>query len=159
MEEEWREGNLYKMIGALEGQTRLARVLIEVEDPLAQNSGSENKQPLVIGSFVEAGVQANEIKDVFRLNRDYIRTNETVWVMADDKLQIRDVNIVFQDAEYAYINSGLTDNEKVVTTNLSTVTEGVSLRVEGSVTTETADSIPVEDVVKNEIQPLAGESR
>jgi hypothetical protein len=32
---EFREGYLYKLIGSLEGNTRLARVLVEVEDPLA----------------------------------------------------------------------------------------------------------------------------
>ena len=148
-DEEWREGNLHKMIGALEGQTRLARILVEIEDPLAQKTGSEDNSPLVIGSFVEAGVQANEIKDVFRLSRDHVRTNETVWVMVDNKLEIRNVGVLFQDADYAYIDEGLNNDEKVVTTNLSTVTNGVSLRVEETVNT---DSVPSEDVAETKVQ-------
>ena len=155
-ENEWREGNLYKLIGALEGQTRMARILVVVEDPMAQKSDSVKKTPLILGSFMEAGIRANEIQNVFRLNRDYVRTNETVWVMENDKLQIRKVNIVFQDAEYAYIDSGLNNNDKVVTTNLSTVTEGVSLRVEGSDITAAKDSVPAEDIAKNEIRAKGG---
>lgn len=124
-----RTGYLYKFIGALENQTRLARALVAVEDPLARQNSSEQKQPLIIGAFMEANILGDEISDVIRLNRDYIRKDETVWVMKDEKLQIKDVEIVFRDAEYAYINSGLEEKEAVVITNLSTVTEGVSLRV------------------------------
>ncbi|MCG6186745.1 efflux RND transporter periplasmic adaptor subunit [Maribellus maritimus] len=147
-DEEWREGNLFKMIGSLEGQTRMARILAEVEDPLATVADTLKKTPLILGSFVEAGIRADEIKNVFRLSRDYVRTNETVWVMVNEKLQIRDVDIVFQDAEYAYVVSGLNDNEKVVTTNLSTVTEGVSLRIESSHAEKTGESNSEESVAE-----------
>lgn len=129
---EFREGYLYKLIGALEGNTRLAKVLVAVEDPLLQKSDSPDLQPLIIGAFMEVRIEATEIEDVFRVSRDFIRKDETVWVMEDSKLQIREVEIPFQNADYAFITSGLNNNEKVVATNLTTVVEGVSLRVEGS---------------------------
>lgn len=124
---EYRTGYLYQLIGALEDQTRLARVLVAVPDPLAYQNDS--LPSLMINAFVEANIQAEELQDVIRLNRDYIRENETVWVMEEEKLQIRDVAILFQDSEYAYITSGLKENDRVVTTNLSTVTDGVRLRL------------------------------
>ncbi len=140
-EDEYRQGYLYKLIGSLENQTRLARVLVAVEDPLARKPESEGLQPLIIGAFMETSIQGKNIQEVFRLNRDFVRQDETVWIMEDEKLQIRDVDIIFQDAFYAYISSGLDENEKVVTTNLSTVTEGVNLRVETSENTMESDSV------------------
>ncbi|AHM61138.1 RND family efflux transporter MFP subunit [Flammeovirgaceae bacterium 311] len=131
----YRTGYLYKLVGALEDQTRMARLLVAVPDPLAYRSESENLPPLMINSFVEARIQGEEIRDVIRLNRDYIRQNNTVWVMEDGELQIREVEIVMNDAEYAYIASGLRENEEVVTTNLSTITEGVKLRKKAADTT------------------------
>lgn len=131
-EGEYRVGHLYKLIGALEEQTRLARVLIAVPDPLAYRSGNANLPALMIGSFVEATIKAKALTDVIRLNRDYIRNNETVWVMEEGRLRIRNVDIVFRDAEYAYITDGLDEQEQVVTTNLSTVAEGARLRLEES---------------------------
>ncbi|MDT7829851.1 efflux RND transporter periplasmic adaptor subunit [Pricia sp. S334] len=128
---ETRTGHLYRQVGALDDQTRLSRVLVRVEDPLAQNPGNEGQPPLIIGSFVEARIQAEPVVNVVRLNRDYVRSNETVWVMQDKKLQVRKVEILLYDAEHAYILSGLEDGDQVVTTNLSTVAEGVSLRTEG----------------------------
>lgn len=124
-----RAGYLDSQVGALDDQTRLARVLVRVPDPLARQD--PEKPPLMIGSFVEAQVLGEEIKDVVRLNRDYVRRDQTVWVMNDDNtLSIREVEIVLTDSEYAYISQGLSDKERVVTTNLSTVAEGISLRNE-----------------------------
>lgn len=133
---ETRTGYLFNQVGALDNQTRLSRVLVKVEDPLAQKQENEGQPPLIIGSFVEARIQAEPIENVVRLNRDYVRSNNTVWVMEDEKLQVREVEIVLSDAENAYINSGLEDNDKVVTTNLSTVADGVGLRTEGEAKTD-----------------------
>lgn len=128
-EGEYRKGYLSKMIGALEEQTRLARVIVSVPDPLARRSSSD-LPPLVIGAFLETRMQGKEIEDVVRLNRDFLRKNETVWVMQDGKLRIREVAIVLRDANYAYIRSGLEAGDEVVTTNLSTVVDGAPLRLE-----------------------------
>ena len=66
---------------------------------------------------------------VVRLNRDRLREDETVWVMQKDSLDIRKVEVVLKDAEYAYIRSGLNAGDQVVQTNLSTVVEGAALRL------------------------------
>ena len=39
--------------------------------------------------------------------------------------------MVFRDASHAYVGGGLEDGDRVVTTNLSTVADGASLRLEG----------------------------
>ena len=133
-----REGRLFRLVGTLEEQTRMARVLIEVPDPRAYRSDNADRPTLMIGSYVETAIQAEPLENVVRLNRDYVRDDETVWVMEDDKLQIRDAKIVFRDAQYAYVAEGLNDGDQVVTTNLSTVSDGAPLRLEGS----EAESLP-----------------
>ena len=87
--------------------------------------------PLMIGAFVEAHIQAREIENVMRISRDHLRQGGTVWVMEHKKLTIRNVDIVFQDADYAYIRKGLAENDQVIVTDLSTVVEGSDLRTEG----------------------------
>ena len=128
--EEFRHGTLYKLVGALEDQTRLARVLIEVNDPLARLPESAGLPPLIIGAFLKTEIQGKKLEDVVRLSRDYLRQHETVWLMEDGKLRIRDVEIVFRDEHYAYITNGLEKDDRVVVTNLSTVVDGAALRVE-----------------------------
>ena len=127
-----REGHMFRVVGSLEGETRMARVLVSVPDPHAYQSENVDGPRLMIGAYVEARMQGTPMPDVVRLNRDYLRSNDTVWVMEDGELRIRDVSVAFRDAEYAYIDEGLADRAQVVTTNLSTVTEGAPLRLEGS---------------------------
>ena len=126
---EYRMGRLYKFVGTLEERTRMARVLISVDDPLALES--PDKPVMIIGAYVQARIRAGEIQDVVRLSRDYVRKKDTVWVMHKGELDIRYVDIAFRDQGNAYIQSGLEDGEKVVTTKLSTVVNGTKLGLKG----------------------------
>lgn len=124
----YREGYLDKQIGALQGQTRLARLLIRVPDPLATTNPFKGKPKLMIGTFVDVSIQADALDQVVKLKREYVRANETVWVMKNDSLEIRPVEIIMTDNTAAYIGSGLETGDKVVISDLSTVTEGIALR-------------------------------
>ena len=130
--DEYRTGTIHKLVGALENQTRMARVLIAVPDPHSYESDNAERPTLMIGSYVEASIQAEQLNDVVQLNRDYVRDDDTVWIMENGALRIQDVNIVVRDAQYGYIDEGLDDGDRVVTTNLSTVTDGAPLRLEGA---------------------------
>ncbi|MCF7805128.1 MAG: efflux RND transporter periplasmic adaptor subunit [Candidatus Marinimicrobia bacterium] len=136
----YRTGHLYKMVGQLEDQTRMARVLVAVDDPLAYRTGPDDVPTLMIGAFVETRIQARELTGIIRLNRDYVRKDDTVWIMEGDTLNIKNADIAFKDNQYAYIADGLNAYDKVVTTNLSTVVEGAGLRVAGSDSGNAQDS-------------------
>ena len=88
----------------------------------------------MIGTFVEVQIPAKELVGVVRLDRDHLRKGNTVWVMEDEKLSIKEVSVLFQDDVYAYVNEGLDDNSQVITTNLSTVVEGAAVRTEEMIT-------------------------
>jgi RND family efflux transporter MFP subunit len=138
-EGEYREGRLFRLVGSLEEDTRLARVLIEVPDPLARE-GNADRPRLLLGSYVEAQIRTERLDDVVRLNRDYVRDGETVWLMEDGTLRIRDVNVLFRDATHAYIDEGIDEETRVVTTNVSTVRDGAPLRLKGAAADSTAMS-------------------
>lgn len=131
-ENTYREGRLFKLIGALEEKTRLARVLVTIDDPLSHLTENKEKQALMIGSFVDVRIEGHEIKNVVRIKLDYLRKNETVWVMQEGALDIRKAEVLLQDVEYAYLSKGLKDKEKIVTTNLANVVQGAALRLKQS---------------------------
>lgn len=128
----YREGYLFKMVGNLEEQTRMARVLVSIPDPLNVETDTTDLPDLIIGSFLQAEITGEPQEGVVRLNRDYLREDETVWIMENEKLDIRKVNVEFIDEKYAYINNGILEDDKIVTTNLATISEGASLRTESS---------------------------
>ena len=123
-----REGYLYRLIGELEDDTRMARVLVAVDDPLGRTANADLPS-LIIGSFVECRIHGRPIEDVVRIPRDLVRKGDTVWLMRDGRLAIQPVDIDFQDAEFAYVSDGLNADDQVVTTSLATVKEGIPLRL------------------------------
>lgn len=127
--DEYRSGYLYSRLGSLENETRMARVLVEVPDPLARQTENAGQPELIIGSFLQVEMQAQTLENIVRVNRDHLRQNQTLWVMENDTLSIRDINIRFQDEEYAYISEGIEGDEQIVTTNLATVSNGAPLRL------------------------------
>jgi RND family efflux transporter MFP subunit len=124
-----RQGRLLRLVGELEGDTRMARMLVAVDDPLARTPQNAGEPGLIIGSFVECRIHGREIEDVIRIHRDHVRKGDTVWLMRDDKLVVLPVEIVFQDAEYAYLRGDLTAGDRVVITSLATVRDGAPLRL------------------------------
>ncbi len=120
-----RHGRVARMIGTLDQQTRLARILVTVHDPLGQASDGP---PLILDTLIQTEIEGKPIRDVVRIDRELIRDSDTVWVMKDDQLEIRETEIAFRDAEHAYVRQGLEDGDEVVVTTLATVAEGVGLR-------------------------------
>ena len=120
-----RHGRVARMIGTLDQQTRLARILVTVPDPLGQASDGP---PLILDTLIQTEIEGKPIREVVRIDRELIRDSDTVWVMKDNKLEIRETEIAFRDAEHAYVRQGLEDGDEVVVTTLATVAEGVGLR-------------------------------
>ena len=124
----YREGTVARLMGTVDNQSRLAKVLISIPDPLALETEGPR---MILGTIVELEIEGEQIRDVVRLDRQYLRQNDTVWVKADGQLDIRQAEVVYRDAKYAYIRSGLEAGEEVVTTSLATVSQGLALRLEG----------------------------
>jgi len=125
-----RQGVLTSVVRQVDDQTRLARLLVRIDDPLALSDSTRGPE-LLAGAWVEARIDARELRDVVRIRREHLRKGDTVWEMVDGKLTIRQVTVELEDAEHAYITEGLEPGASVVTTDLSTVTEGAPLRTEG----------------------------
>ena len=114
------------------GATRLARVLVTVKDPLARvpDPDHPDRPTLIVGSLVEARIQAEALDHVVKIDRGQLRKGDTVWVMKDGALDIRKVEVAFQDPDHAYIRAGLEGGERIVTTNLATVAKDAPLRID-----------------------------
>lgn len=125
-------GRLTGVLPNLEAQTRFARVVITISDPQTQCQGiSASLNPLLAGGFVQVELPAAAIEDAIRIPLQWLRKGNTVWVLENDVLRVKDVTVQYRDQRYAYIVAGLETNSNVVTTDLSTVVDGAPLRTGG----------------------------
>jgi hypothetical protein len=129
---------LQRLVGELDANARLARVLVSVEDPLALRAEAGTPS-LILGAFVRTAIEGRALDDVVRLDRDLLRREDTVWVMEDGALDIRDVTVLLRDNDYVYLSDGLDQGDQVVATDLATVVDGAALRLEDAAGAETME--------------------
>jgi len=123
------EGRAVRLGGAVDSRSRLVPVVVEITDPYEMIG---RRPPLVEGMFVEVLFRGTPRDDALVIPRSALRPNSEVWVITDDlTVTVRKVVVARAGLDEAVITSGLEPGEKVCTSNLQYVTEGLSVRLEG----------------------------
>ncbi len=124
-----RDASVIQILPQIDSTSRMARVLVEVDDPLALSDQSGQLPILLVGSYVQAQVIGPTIHDVVRLPRAVVRDGDLVRIMNDsNELENRRVTIAFREPDSVLISEGIEAGEQIVTTNLSTAVDGLPLR-------------------------------
>ena len=100
-----RKGRVRRLMISLDSKGRMARVLVEVADPLDQQAKNRKKVPLLLEEYVRVSIQGRIIKDVVRIPRKAYRNNNSIWLMTPEKrLDIVAITPVWsiRDAIYVY---------------------------------------------------------
>lgn len=128
---EARRGRVLRLLGDLEPNGRMARILVEVRDPLHLESG-EHHGPLLIGEFVRIEIEGRTLDNVSRIPRDALRGGRFIWLVDEEgHLRIRSVEPVWTTSEIALIRDGFQPGDRLVVSSLGTPVEGMSLRIAG----------------------------
>lgn len=135
----FRTGQLLRLVGTVDEQTRLARIIIELPDP---NTSDEERPPLVLGTILEAQIEGKPLPNTIRLERRYLRKNGTVWINEGGLLSIRTPEIIASDANSVYINSGLEAGDAVIVSSLATVAPGIPLQTVTTTPTTDTPEVP-----------------
>ena len=123
-------GTVIKLLGELEVEGRMARVLVEVKDPLGLNNAENKHPPLLIGEYVRIEIEGRQLKNVYRIPRTALRDNTRIWLVSNDgKLEIRTVETLWRDAQSVLLADGLQPGEQLIVSDLSKPMDGMPLQV------------------------------
>lgn len=138
-----RTGRVIRALPEVDADGRMARVLVSVKDPLARLPENRGKPRLWVNDFLNATIQGAAASDVIALSRQWLREGDTVWIMsADNTLDIRQVEPLYRGRDLVLIKSGLSSQDRIVTTDISAPVEGLLLRLDGQTT---PDATPARD--------------
>lgn len=130
-----RDGRVIRLLGDLDPVGRMARVLVEIDDPL----GSGDGLPMLLGASVEVEIEAGELEDVYRVPRAAVHSGDTVHLFGDGQLAIEAVDVAWRDEDSLLVR-GLPAGAQVVLSPVSPAIEGTRLRrVEEEADTTVAD--------------------
>lgn len=125
-----REGEVLRLAGQLDPQSRTATLIIAIDDPLNLSAGTEPGLPMLPGAFVGVVIEGREMSEAVTVPRVALQDNAYVWLAEDDKLTRRDVTIGWKNGDDIVLTSGLSAGDQVITTPLSFPIEGMGLRTQ-----------------------------
>ena len=126
-------GTVIRLMGDLSDEGRMARILVEVVDPLGLNASAKDRPPLLIGEYVRVKIEGRKLDGVFQVPRSALRDNSSIWIAGENQtLQIRTVRPVWRDADRVLLQNDLTSGEQLIVSDLSAPVAGMQLRIDGS---------------------------
>jgi RND family efflux transporter MFP subunit len=125
-----RAGRVIKLLGALETEGRMARILVEVKDPLGLKSAEQNKLQLLIGEYVRIEIEGRQLQNVYRIPRTALRDDANLWIVSNDgKLDIRKVVIIWRDPQTVLLREGLEPGDRLIVSDLASPIQGMPVQV------------------------------
>ena len=124
------QGRVVRSLGEVDEKSRMTRVVVRVEDPYSSKAvGNDISLDLSLGMFVDVVIHGSPVPDVIVLPRKALRGGSTVWIIdGEQKLRIRNVEIMRQERDDVWIGKGLEAGEMVVLTALPGGSDGMKLR-------------------------------
>ena len=124
-------GRIVRLLGDLDTAGRMARVLVEVADPLGLGSGAGRagrRGLLLLDSYVDLMLEGATVRDLFEVPREWLHEGGNLRMYSDGRLELRPVEVAWRFEDSVCIDGGLNEGEMVVTSRLATPIEGMKLR-------------------------------
>ncbi len=133
-EEQVWNGRLTRTEGVLDTRSRVLFSVVQIEDPYGLYSGNKNGnrkgEPLRIGTYVNASIQGQLLRDVIVLPRHTLQATDLIWVAdAENRLRARQVEVVTVNGDEVYIRDGFEPGDKVVFTRLENPLSGMVVEI------------------------------
>jgi RND family efflux transporter MFP subunit len=127
-------GRLHRVV-EFDQQTRTLTVAVRVDAETATKK-TPRSLPLVEGMFCSVEILGRTLHKVFRLPRQAVSFENTVYTAVDNRLRTVPVEVVRIDGEYAYVAEGLNIGDTVVITRLIDPLENALLEITNKSTKE-----------------------
>jgi len=144
-----RDGRVIRLLGDLDPAGRMARLVVEVQDPfglkpkpsgessLAKQSDemdaggpTPSALPLLLGSFVHVDIEGKLLEQVVEIPRRALRSDNTVWLLnAKNELTVKSVRVVWSTSQSTIIRGSLATGDRVIVSRLGGAVSGMKLRV------------------------------
>ena len=130
-EDNLKTGKVIRLLPDLSKEGRMARLLIELRDPLGLLVKGEKPPMLLIGEYVRVAIEGEELHNVFRVPRSALRNDKEVWIVDEEKkLAIRPVKTIWRDEQSVVIQDGFKSGELLVISDIAAPVAGMDVRID-----------------------------
>ncbi|MDD5228636.1 MAG: efflux RND transporter periplasmic adaptor subunit [Methylococcales bacterium] len=126
----YRQGNIKRLQAEIEPEGRMAKILVEVDDPLCQKIENKSKPPLMLGTYLQVALNGAVLHDVIELPETTLHDGKTLWLLNQkNELAFADVEPLWTENGKIYIaKDALPNNVMVITSDLAAPMVGMTLQ-------------------------------
>lgn len=126
----YRVGRVKRLKAEVEAEGRMAKLIIEVDDPLSQKSKNKHVPLLTLGTFVRLKIKGKTLKQVLELPEKTLRDGDHLWLLSpENTFQIHKVDPVWKEQGFVYITANqIPANAKIIVSDLSAPVVGMTLQ-------------------------------
>lgn len=129
--ENTRAGKIKRLQPNIDSKIRMAKLTVEVNDPLSLKASNKNKPKLLLGSFVELHLAAKKLNHVVQIPRRAVRDGNKIWLIDNNKLNIVPIKPVWKNKNFVFIDAKSLDiNKKLIISDLSSPIEAMKLKLQ-----------------------------
>jgi len=123
------DARLVRTEGVVDSNTRLTYLVVEISDPYGLAPDAE-KPALPMGTFVEAQIPGRDASGLVLLPAEALHDGNQVYLAGeDDKLEIREVEIVRATPREVYVSGPVGADDRVIITAIPAPVPGLKLNV------------------------------
>ena len=121
-------GHVIRRLPDLESAGRMAQILVAIPQPL---TGVDH--PLLLGAYVDVIIEGTMLENIVAVPRSAYREGNMVWLHnKENRLEVRTIKPLWGNQNTVYVQSGLQNGEKLVTSDLGTPIAGMKLTIAGA---------------------------
>jgi RND family efflux transporter MFP subunit len=129
---------LHRTEGVFDERSRVLYTVARIEDPYGLHH--PDKEPLRVGTFVNANIEGREFTGIVTLPRYILRAGNLIWVV-DESMHLRNrkVTILRAGGDLVYVSAGLDEGDLISLTSLDSSFDGSKVRIQSRIPSNLLD--------------------
>lgn len=130
----FRIGTVKRLKAGVEPEGRMAKIIVEVEDPLGLKSANKTAPRLMLGTLVLTAIAGKTLKNVLPLPETVLHDGNQLWLMTrQNTLDIVKIDPLWTEQGLIYLSAEtLPDLPRIISSNLTTPVQNMRLRTHES---------------------------
>jgi RND family efflux transporter MFP subunit len=132
-----RNGRVLRIMGDLDPEGRMARIVIVIDDPLNLRGGVRTGKEggrVLLGSYVKVMIDAGFFDNVYVIPRQALREGDVIWIMdRENTFQIRTVQMVWRRQDEVLVTADLQQGDRLILSRIQSPLPGMMVKSEEEV--------------------------
>lgn len=148
-----RSGRVIRLLSDVDPAGRMARLLVEIDDPLGlegeavaaaaagEGASSVSELPLLLGAYVEVEIQGRAAAEVFEVPRVALHEGEEVYLMGEDDTLVKravGAHVLWRREDTVLLSGGVSRGDRLIVSPVPAPIEGMTLRLPGAASSDGA---------------------